>query len=261
LDDNKITFSIDRRLGAAVLAILIVAAGFATAKTFGPFKEGHEIIEPAFAVPATIDEVYPLFMCPCCGKALDPDNPCCGLAKERIDYISALHDAGLSNDEVILTTVKKYGVDLLIDEEMKKGVKAELARRAPADRPVIEITPVYHDFGDVSLAGGKVKTVMTIKNTGGSDLVIKDMETSCGCTSASITKDGVEGPVFGMRMHGNPTGWSVTLKPGETALLNVYYDPRVHPDLRGAVTRTISIYSNDPVDFKKDVRIEVNQVD
>jgi hypothetical protein len=65
-----------------------------------------------------------------------------------------------------------------------------------------------------------------------------------------------------MKMHGtNPVGWSETLRPDEKAMLNVYYDPTVHPELRGPVTRMVSLYSNDPVDFKIDVTIDVNQVD
>ncbi|GBE55958.1 hypothetical protein BMS3Bbin16_00155 [archaeon BMS3Bbin16] len=131
-----------------------------------------------------------------------------------------------------------------------------------AEAAVIKLDPTVHDFGDVSVAGGVVSTTMTIKNNGGSDLVISDMDSSCGCTSATITKDGVEGPVFGMKMHGkNPVDWSETLLPGETAQLNIYYDPTVHQDLRGAVTRAISIYSNDPNHKISVAKIEVNQVD
>jgi hypothetical protein len=127
--------------------------------------------------------------------------------------------------------------------------------------PSIIINPLEYDFGDVSVAGGIVKTGMNIKNEGGSDLLINDMETSCGCTSATVTKDGEEGPAFNMRMHGtNPVGWSETLKPGEIALLTVYYDPNVHPDMRGPVTRSVVLYSNDQSAPKKEVRIFVNQV-
>ncbi len=128
--------------------------------------------------------------------------------------------------------------------------------------PVISIEPKEYNFDDVSLRGGVVNTVMTIKNTGGSALVINDMETSCGCTSATVEKGGIEGPEFGMKGHGpSPVGWSETLQPGETALLNIYYDPAVHPELRGAVTRAIALYSNDPTSPVKEVRIHVNQVD
>jgi hypothetical protein len=127
--------------------------------------------------------------------------------------------------------------------------------------PRITINPLEYNFGDVSVAGGIVKTVMTIKNEGASDLLINDMDTSCGCTSATVEKNGIEGPAFGMKMHGNPRGWSETLKPGETALLNVYYDPMVHLDLRGPVTRSIAVYSNDRRAPAKEVRISVNQVD
>ncbi len=131
-----------------------------------------------------------------------------------------------------------------------------------AEAAVIKIDPTVYDFRDVSVKGGVVKTVMTVKNEGGSDLVINDMESSCACTTATITKDGVEGPVFGMRSHGdNPVGWSETLKPGESAQLNIYYNPTVHPDLRGPVTRAISLYSNDPRSKRSVVKVEVNQVD
>jgi hypothetical protein len=131
-----------------------------------------------------------------------------------------------------------------------------------AEAAIIKLDPTGYNFGDVSVRGGVVNTVMTIKNEGGSDLIINDMDSSCGCTTATISKDGVEGPVFGMKMHGtNPVGWSETLRPGETALLNIYYNPMVHPDLRGPVTRAISLYSNDPRSKISVAKVEVNQVD
>jgi hypothetical protein len=262
--EEKFNLSIDKKAVKIGLLVGIVLITIVMAFAVSNSGKASEPDSPqfSFTVPASVDEVYPLFLCPCCGQPLDPNRICCDQAKERIAYIDALSDAGISNGEIVLTTVKKYGMNSLIDDSMKEDVKADLARRAPEDSPKILIEPTLHDFGDVSFAGGAVKTVMTIKNEGGSDLVINEMDTSCGCTTASVTKDGIEGPVFGMKMHGtNLVGWSEILKPGETAQLNIYYDPTVHPDLRGPVTRTVSVFSNDPVEFQNEVRIEVNQVD
>ncbi len=261
--DKKYSISLDKRTVHITLILLLLSAITVAALKGQEFRwNNNDPDQFSQVVPASIKEVYPLFMCPCCGMPLDPDAPCCGQATERINYISALSDAGLSNEEIVLITVKKYGIDLLIDESMKDNVMTEFERRAPADRPKIIVEPITYDFGNVSFAGGAVKASMTVVNEGESELVLNDMETSCGCTSATIEKDGKEGPAFGMRGHGpTPVGWSETLKPGETALLNIYYDPAVHPELRGAVTRIVTIHSNDPVDFKKDVRIDVVQVD
>jgi hypothetical protein len=127
--------------------------------------------------------------------------------------------------------------------------------------PKIQITPERYDFGSVRVSGGEVTKLMTVKNIGKDDLKITRMESSCGCTSASMVVDGIEGPRFSMASHGtNPTGWSVTLEPGETTQLKVYYDPTVHRDMRGPVTRTVTIFSNDPISYGKNVVISANQV-
>ena len=128
----------------------------------------------------------------------------------------------------------------------------------PRGSSLMRITPTRYDFGDVSVAKGTASTTMDILNEGKGNLVIKYLETSCACTTATIIKDGIESPVFGM--HNNPADWSQTIGPNEKAQLKIYYDPTVHRDLRGPVTRTIKIYSNDPVNPKKEVRIDVNQV-
>ena len=69
------------------------------------------------------------------------------------------------------------------------------------------------------------------------------------------------GPTFAMEGHGqeNPKDWQVAVKPADRATLRVYYDPTVHPDLEGAVTRTVSIMSNDPVEFETKVAISLEQ--
>jgi len=127
------------------------------------------------------------------------------------------------------------------------------------DAPVMQITPTSYDFGSVSVAEGAVSTTMEVENQGKNNLVIDEMKSTCDCTSASLIVDGIESPAFGM--HNTKTGWSATLKPGQKAQLKVNYNPKVHIDLRGAVTRNVIIFSNDPKNKAKQVRIDAYQVD
>lgn len=123
----------------------------------------------------------------------------------------------------------------------------------------MSISPSSYDFKDVSQKEGVVSTSFVIENTGTSDLIIDDMLSSCGCTSATLTVDGQEGPRFGM--HNNPRNWSETIAPGGEAELIVYYDPNVHQDFRGKATREITLFSNDKNNSEKRVKISINQVD
>ncbi len=223
----------------------------------------QEVVPDTSVMPVSATEIYPLFLCPCCGNPLDPENICCELAQERIDYIDSLVDAGLSKQEIIMTYVKKYGINVFADESMMEEVKAELARRAPADRPKIAINPIRYDFGDVSVAKGVVSTTMTVTNEGKTDLVLYNIETSCMCTTGQLIVNGRGSPLFGMNMGDDkhPTGWSDTIAPGQSAELRIYYNPTMHEELRGPLERNIRVFSSDPVDFEYDVRISANQVD
>lgn len=131
---------------------------------------------------------------------------------------------------------------------------------APEGSPLMKITPTRYDFGSVSVGKGVVSTAMDILNEGEGNLVINQLESSCMCTTATIIKDGAEGPVFGMHRNPSAFGWSQTIGPNETAQLKIYYDPTVHRELRGPVTRIITIHSNDPVNPQKEIRIDVRQV-
>ncbi len=128
-----------------------------------------------------------------------------------------------------------------------------------ADSPRIEVIPRVYDFGTVSQAAGVVTAELPLENRGKSDLIITGMRTSCDCTKASLVINGEEGPLFGM--HNNPVGWRARLAPGERASLKVYYDPNVHGELRGLVTREIEIFSNDPNNPVYSVRIKLVQME
>lgn len=215
----------------------------------------------ALIKPVSAEEIYPLFICPCCGKTIDAD--CCGMAKERKSFVDTLSQEQLSKEEIILAYIKKYGLDSFKDNDKKEEFRTSLVQTAPSDRPIISLTPDSYDFGVVSQQGGVAVTIFELENKGLSDLIINKIETSCGCTSASIIYKGNEGPRFAMPGHGineNIKDWQVAIPAGEKAELKVYYDPNVHQDFLGAAIREIYVFSNDPIDFDKKVKIELNQV-
>ncbi|HDY72545.1 MAG TPA: DUF1573 domain-containing protein [bacterium] len=206
-------------------------------------------------------EIYPMFECPCCGKAI---NECtCPMAKERMMFIDTLAQVDIPEEEIIMAYVKKYGLNSFTDKHKQEEFRGELIEQAPANRSIISLNSDFYDFENVSQKKGKVYAYFEIKNEGKSNLIIDRIETSCGCTFASIIFKGKESPLFTMPGHGdsNSVDWEVSIPFGETAQLKVLYDPNVHKDFRGPAVRTISIFSNDPVDFEKSVRIELNQID
>ncbi len=209
----------------------------------------------------SIKEIYPMFECPCCGKAI---NKCtCPMAKERMMFIDTLAQVDIPEKEIIMAYVKKYGLNSFTDKQKQEEFREELIEQAPANRSIIALNSDFYDFEDVSQKKGKVYTYFEIKNEGKNNLIIDRIETSCGCTFASIIFKGKESPLFTMPGHGgsNPVGWEVSIPSGEMAQLKVLYDPNTHKDFRGPATRIISIFSNDSVDFEKSVKIELNQID
>ena len=206
------------------------------------------------------EEIYPLFECPCCGKLIDKCD--CPMANERRNYIDALIEVGgnITKSKIITAYVKKYGLDSFADKEKMTEFRKKLIKEAPSDRPIISLTPDSYNFGDVSQRKGVTETFFEIKNEGKSDLIINKLETSCGCTSASIVYQGKEGPKFGMDMGQKIPKWQISIPPGQTAKLKVYYDPNFHKNFRGPAVREISVFSNDSVDFVKKVQIEFEQI-
>jgi cytochrome c-type biogenesis protein CcmH/NrfF len=212
--------------------------------------------------PKTASEYYDMFQCSCCGKTIAAD--CCGMAKQRKAYVDELLLEGLEENELVYMMVKTFGFDILMDQSKEAEIRDYIKSKAPDNPPEIYIENPRYDFGTVSQADGIVSTTFTIKNTGKGDLTIDNMDSSCMCTTASLTYKGVEGPIFGMSMHGdNPKDYSLAIPPGESAQLKVYFDPMAHgkqekPEM--SITREVTIISNDPVDFQTKVRIELIQV-
>ncbi len=92
---------------------------------------------------------------------------------------------------------------------------------AAAAKPVLTIEPTKHNFGNIRENGGSVTAEFTITNTGDEPLIIKDAQASCGCT--------------------RPTYPKAPIKPGESAVLKVTYNPMGRP---GEFDKTITVRSN-----------------
>ena len=102
--------------------------------------------------------------------------------------------------------------------------------------PKIKFDTDMYDFGDID-KGKKVETVFTFKNIGDAPLEIQNVTTSCGCTSAKPDKTMYE--------------------PGESGSIPVTFNSE---RFAGAITKRITVTTNDPESPKTAVTIKGNVV-
>jgi hypothetical protein len=86
--------------------------------------------------------------------------------------------------------------------------------------PMIVFDKDVHDFGKV-IQGEKVSFGFRFKNTGNANLVIAQVNTSCGCTVPKFPK--------------------TPIKPGDEAVISVMFDSQ---DRKGVQNKTITVVSN-----------------
>ncbi|MBU0978540.1 MAG: DUF1573 domain-containing protein [Patescibacteria group bacterium] len=261
--NNRLTHSLQKFFWQLVTIfglVILLASPITSALQAVGSKQGIAVFNIVGTVEAK--EIYPMFTCPCCGKPLDKEDPCCGSMTQMIDFIDQKVSTGANENEVILATAQEFGLERLADESQRIGLHEQLLANAPPDAPRITVLETKKDLGIVSQTKGIISTEFVIKNEGKSDLIINKLSSSCGCTSGSLVYQGVEGPKFFMPGHGQTEpdpNWQVAIAPGKDAQVRVYYDPTVHPDLTGPVTRTVSVHSNDPVDFETQFTITLDQ--
>ena len=95
------------------------------------------------------------------------------------------------------------------------------------------------------MAAGNVSHLYWIKNISGDSLTITKLSTSCMCTVATlITPAGKKGP-FGMAGHGPTPRLVERLAPGETAQVEVVFDPAAHGPAGIGRTERIVTVGND----------------
>ena len=108
--------------------------------------------------------------------------------------------------------------------------------------PHIQVSTTLHDFGQIG-EKDKVETLVTVKNTGGRELEILRVTTSCGCTQATIVDE--------------------KLTPGQETPLKITFDASTHhsegtadPSVPEAISHVVYLRSNDPTQPEVVVEIQ-----
>ena len=99
--------------------------------------------------------------------------------------------------------------------------------------PLLQMPSASHDFGSIPKRP-VVTHIFAVQNTGTADLVLSNMVTSCGCTTAEVS--------------------SSVIPPGQRADLTVTFDPGFHK-IEGEAVRLVWFGTNDPTQPWVEVRI------
>ncbi len=135
---------------------------------------------------------------------------------------SAEERYGYSSDRVYLTINDEknnrysVGISVTVKEDFRNLSEEELAKA-----PVAEFDNKVFNFGTIK-QGEKVSNNFKLTNTGKSDLLIRNVRASCGCTAVK---------------HAN------IIKPGETTEIGVTFNSR---GKRNRQNKSISVITNDP---------------
>lgn len=121
------------------------------------------------------------------------------------------------------------GVSATIEEDFSQLTPAQLA-----SAPVAQFNVLDFDFGDMK-QGDKKEYTFNLTNSGKSDLQIRNVRSSCGCTAVAPSKKVVA--------------------PGETVPIKVTFDSR---GKRGRQSKTITVITNDPKNPTSTLRISSN---
>lgn len=104
--------------------------------------------------------------------------------------------------------------------------------------PFAVVSVMEHDFGNVRKEDGAVSTVFSITNNGEGVLIIGELSTSCGCTSATTDRHA--------------------LAQGESAAITVVFDPNVHEEPQEKFSRMVYVPTNDPENTEITLTISVD---
>lgn len=118
--------------------------------------------------------------------------------------------------------------------------KGEVVKELPrVAGPSLYISRTEHDFGVVKQSGGIVSADFEVINNGDKMAIIESLPTSCGCTTAKISKKEIP--------------------PGEKAVITVSFDSNFHAEPEGRFFRTVSVVGNVNPDPELKIYAEIDE--
>lgn len=106
----------------------------------------------------------------------------------------------------------------------------------------VSVDETSYDWGEINMNDGNVEKSFSIINTGTETLKLRDVVTSCMCTTAILGLGEVVSPTFGMHSKSN---YVLEVPVGQTAELKVIFDPAFHgPSGIGPINRQVTVNTN-----------------
>ena len=145
-----------------------------------------------------------------------------------------VNDWGSVNNWVVFTTDGKlYNNRLAISANIQEDF-SKLSAEELKSAPVATFSETNFEFGNIQ-QGESIEHEFEIKNEGKSDLIIRKVTASCGCTAANPEKN--------------------VIAPGESTTLKVVFNSR---GKKGRQNKTVTVITNDPKNFKKVLWVKGN---
>jgi Protein of unknown function (DUF1573) len=120
--------------------------------------------------------------------------------------------------------------------------KSPTATAAPQRSGALRAREAYFEFGPISMASGKVSHRYWFRNESAAPVLIRQVYTSCMCTTATLVKGMRVIGSYGMPGHGPMPAVNQTLAPDEAAYVDVVFDPAAHgPAGLGRTERVVTI--------------------
>ncbi|MCL1821894.1 MAG: DUF1573 domain-containing protein [Prolixibacteraceae bacterium] len=124
-----------------------------------------------------------------------------------------------------------FSVSASIEEDFSMLTPEQLA-----NAPIATFNKMEHDFGDIK-QGAKPEYSFELKNTGKSDLMIRSVKATCGCTAVEPEKK--------------------IIAPGETAPIKVTFNSTGQ---KGRNSKGVTVITNDPKGSNRMLRISSNVI-
>lgn len=139
-----------------------------------------------------------------------------------------------------LFVIAVVGALIFISKPGSPGNGQATAAPQPEGESKLAAEEKFFDFGEISMAAGKVTRSFKIKNIGDKSVKTGKLYTSCMCTEATLDIGGRKFGPYGMPGHGFSAGINQSIDPGKEASVEVVFDPAAHgPAGVGKIERAV----------------------